>query len=66
MRLWRRRRLLTQRQLAERAGLHVNAIQRIEVGDATPKISTMRKLSDALEVAPKDLFDLDEEEGWPP
>jgi len=53
---WRQRRLLTQEQLAKKAGVGVNTIIRIE-GGQWPRISTLRKLAQALDVTPDDLID---------
>jgi transcriptional regulator with XRE-family HTH domain len=43
---------LTQEELAERAGLTVAALSRIERNQAEPRPSTLRKLADALGVTP--------------
>ena len=44
LRLARRRRGLTQRQLAERSGVPQSAIARIESGTVTPRIDSLDKL----------------------
>jgi transcriptional regulator with XRE-family HTH domain len=49
------RRALTQEELAERAGLSKNAINRLEVDKAEPRMSTLRKLAQALGVDPSEL-----------
>jgi len=49
------RRALTQEELAERAGLSKNAVNRLEVGKAEPRMSTLRKLAKALDVDPSEL-----------
>ena len=46
---------LTQRELADRAGLTVNAISRIERGETNARLSTMRKLAEALGVHPSEI-----------
>ncbi len=47
---------LTQREVAERAGVSPATINKIEKGVVTgPHPSTVRKLADALSVEPKDL-----------
>ena len=64
--MWRRRRLMTIRQLAEKIGRHESALRRIEKGQARPHFTTIKSLAEALDVTPEELFDLDEEEGRPP
>ncbi len=49
------RRALTQEELGQRAGLSKNAINRLEVGKAEPRMSTLRKLAKALDVDPSEL-----------
>lgn len=51
----RRRRLLTQRALAEKAGITHAALVALELGRATPRIQTMNKIATALDVAPMDI-----------
>jgi transcriptional regulator with XRE-family HTH domain len=43
------RRALTQEELAERAGLSKNAVNRLELDKAEPRMSTLRKLAQALD-----------------
>ena len=47
---WRRRRLLTQRQLASQAGVTQATLVDIEHGRSRPRVGTMRKLAAALGV----------------
>jgi transcriptional regulator with XRE-family HTH domain len=49
------RRALTQQELAERAGISSNALNRIELNKAEPHMSTLRKLARALDVDPTEL-----------
>jgi transcriptional regulator with XRE-family HTH domain len=49
------RRALTQQELADRAGVSSNAINRIELNKAEPHMSTLRKLAKALDVDPTEL-----------
>ncbi len=49
------RRALTQEELAQRAGLSKNAVNRLEVDKAEPRMSTLRKLAQALGVDPHEL-----------
>jgi transcriptional regulator with XRE-family HTH domain len=51
----RTRRALTQRELAERAGISANALNRLELDKAEPHMSTLRKLARALEIDPTEL-----------
>lgn len=51
----RLRRLLTQRELAERVGLTAPALSRLENGHTKARISTLRKLATALEVEATEL-----------
>jgi transcriptional regulator with XRE-family HTH domain len=54
----RRRAALTQTELAERSGVGITTITRIESGHIPePRVSTLRKLADALEVSPADLLE---------
>jgi transcriptional regulator with XRE-family HTH domain len=50
------RRALTQQELAERAGISTNALNRIELNKAEPHMSTLRKLAKALDVDPTGLL----------
>jgi transcriptional regulator with XRE-family HTH domain len=51
----RKRALLTQKQLAEKSGVGVTTIIRIERNQVEPHGSTIRKLAEALSVAPEEL-----------
>jgi transcriptional regulator with XRE-family HTH domain len=51
------RRALTQEELAQRAGLSKNAVNRLEVDKAEPRMSTLRKLARALDVDPAELIE---------
>lgn len=59
LRAVRERRLLTQAELAERAGITRAAISRIETGQSDARISSVRKLVQALNVDPADLMAVD-------
>ncbi len=50
LREWRRRRGLTQEQLAERAGLSYKFIGEIERGTGNPTVDTLGRLAQALHV----------------
>lgn len=50
---------LTQKQLADSAGVNIRLIQKIEGGEADPRNITAKNLiaiADALDVNPKDLI----------
>jgi transcriptional regulator with XRE-family HTH domain len=49
------RRALTQQELADRAGVSSNALNRIELNKAEPHMSTLRKLAKALDIDPSEL-----------
>jgi transcriptional regulator with XRE-family HTH domain len=51
----RKRALLTQKQLADKSGVGVTTIIRIERNQVEPQGSTIRRLAEALEVAPEEL-----------
>ena len=53
----RRRRLLTQRALAEKAGITQATLVSLELGKATPRIQTMQKIAIALEVDPLEIVE---------
>jgi transcriptional regulator with XRE-family HTH domain len=55
LREWRLRRLLTQEELAEKAGVGVTTIVRIEAGQGA-RISTLRKLAQALDITAEQLM----------
>ncbi len=50
------RRALTQEELADKAGLSKNAVNRLELNKAEPRMSTLRKLAKALDVEPAELI----------
>jgi transcriptional regulator with XRE-family HTH domain len=52
----RDKRALTQEELAEKAGLTVAALSRIERNNAEPRPTTRRKLAEALGVDPSELI----------
>jgi transcriptional regulator with XRE-family HTH domain len=51
----RKRSLMTQRQLADKSGVGVTTIIRIERNQVEPHGRTIRRLAEALEVAPEEL-----------
>lgn len=55
----RRERYLSQRELAEKADVSPATILKLEQNKAHPQGRTMRKLADALGVAPSDIGEID-------
>ena len=53
----RKRKGLTQEQLADLMGMEVNNISYLEQGKHLPKKENLEKLCQALDVEPKELFD---------
>jgi transcriptional regulator with XRE-family HTH domain len=49
------RRALTQQELADRARIGKNTVNRIERNEGEPHMSTLRKLAKALDVDPSEL-----------
>lgn len=56
LRLWRMRRTLTQGQLAEKSGIGINTIVRIERNQTDPRPQTIGKLAEALGIDPSELI----------
>lgn len=56
LRLWRMRRTMTQGQLADRSGVGINTIVRIERNQTDPRPSTIGRLATALGVDPTELI----------
>ena len=52
LRTLRKRKLLTQEQLAERSGIAASTVIRIERNQVEPQGATIRKLAEALDVEP--------------
>ena len=50
-------RALTQAELAERAGVTTATVARIERAEIEPRMTTLRKLAQGLEVEPADLVE---------
>ena len=56
LRTVREAKLLTQRELAEKAGLSPTTVTRIETDQSEAELRTIRKLADALGVEPAELL----------
>ena len=52
----RREKMLTQKQLAEKCGMHESAIGRIETSKGTPRTETLDKIAKALGVKSSELL----------
>lgn len=52
----------SQQALAERAGISENALNLLEQGKSQPRVSTVKKLADALEVPVSELLSDDVEQ----
>jgi len=61
LRALRKERHLTQRQLANQAGISVNAVSLIERSEISPSVSTLQSLATALRVKLSYFFDEDEQ-----
>jgi transcriptional regulator with XRE-family HTH domain len=53
----RKQRHLTQEEVSHRSGIHVTEVSRIERGLRDPRVTTLLRLADALEVSPAALLD---------
>lgn len=56
LRYWRRMRALTQQELADKAKVSNQTIVNIERYGKEPYTTTLRKLANALDIVPSDLF----------
>ncbi len=56
VRAWREARGISQRALAERAGIGYVIIARLELGQTDPRLSTLTKLAEAMGVSVPELF----------
>ena len=57
LKMQRTRRALTQAELAERADVTTATVARIERDEIEPRMTTLRKLAQALEVDPAELVE---------
>lgn len=56
LRAWRRNRGLTLNQVAERAGLNLHTVSRLENHRHKPRAETLQGIAAALELTPFDLY----------
>jgi transcriptional regulator with XRE-family HTH domain len=61
LRAWREKRVMTQNELAERSGVSLSTIVRVEHGQAAI-VSTVRRLADALKLTRDQLVSEDPEQ----
>ena len=54
--LIRRRKKLTQEDIASSAGIHVSTLGRIERGESNAPLQTINKIAQALHIKAKELF----------
>ncbi len=47
---------MTQEEVAHRSGVHATEVSRIEGGKRDPRVSTVERLADAVEVTPDKLL----------
>lgn len=57
IRYLRKQKNLTQKEVAARCGMADSAIRKYESGKITPKLDTIQRIADALEVSPNALLD---------
>ena len=61
LRYFRSQRGLSQEQLAERAGIHVNTIRKYELGYRKPKIEQLKKIAGGLEISVIEFLEIENE-----
>jgi transcriptional regulator with XRE-family HTH domain len=61
LRWYRDQAVLTQRELAEKAGITVLSVSKLERGEQIARPRTIRALARALHIRPQELLDADKE-----
>lgn len=56
IRIARKKKGVTQEEVAARAGIHVSTLGRIERGESNAPLQTLNKIAQAIGVKPKDLL----------
>lgn len=56
IRITRRKKNLTQEELASKAKMHVTTLGRIERGESNPPIQTINRIAQSLGINPKNLL----------
>lgn len=54
----RKKKKLKQYELATKVNFDANYISRIEIGAASPSLEAIEKIAEALDIEPKELFDV--------
>ena len=57
IRAWREHLGMTQTELAEKSGMSQPALARLEKTDANPRVATLKKLAEAMNISPEQLSD---------
>ncbi|MBW3097521.1 helix-turn-helix domain-containing protein [Pseudohoeflea coraliihabitans] len=57
VRYWRKKRGLSQEELADRAQLHATYVSGIETGYRNPTVKIIGRIADALDIEPSLLFE---------
>lgn len=63
VRHWRHARLLTQQELADKAGLGLWTISAMETGQVNPRFRTIKAVAAALCIEPEELIEIEEVAG---
>lgn len=61
----RRLRKMSQEQLSEKVGIDSKHLSRIEVGRGFPSLDTLEKITEALDVEMKDMFEFEDNAAGP-
>ena len=56
IRIIRRKKGITQEEIADKSGMHVSTLGRIERGESNPPLQTLNKIAQALRVKPKEIL----------
>lgn len=56
IRTFRSHRGLTQEDVAEKLGMHVSTLGRIERGESNPPLQTLNKIAQVLKVKPREIL----------
>ncbi len=52
----RKQKGITQEEIADKSGMHVSTLGRIERGESNPPLQTLNKIAQALRVKPKEIL----------
>ncbi|EKD47577.1 MAG: hypothetical protein ACD_65C00376G0005 [uncultured bacterium] len=52
----RRQKGFTQEEVADKSGMHVSTLGRIERGESNPPLQTLNKIAQVLRVKPKEIL----------